>query len=1818
MSNQFELGVAVVSVQIDEAQASASAARAATKAAKIFSDTLNAALGRSNSFDALDKLLAKPRALKIDTPAASKSIDALEGRLRGLGGTNLPPLKIPTPNTKPATDAIEKLARLAADTAKMSIKADIGVNKSLGKDTAELQKQLATTIELERHRRKLGDLAKLKLDSSDLDAAKRSLQDLHEKSLKNIDLKFDAGKAKSSFDGLGKSLGKSLSAGATGAIAGIAASITGTITNAVAAGAKNAVGVIGDRTETRKIDTQSRKIGTLGGDEKESRSLATQVQKDTGFTTSQADILAAMYEVNSSGFSKAADAAQILTASQKAAVAGATELMTVQDAVTSILNSYSMSASDATEVTNQMAGAVNAGKISYEQYSSLIGKITAGAASAGVSLIDLNSVIAIGTANGLKAESAITGTGQAISSIAKPSGEASKLAAKLGIEFNSAALKSKGLVGVLKTIEDAGGGDYGTLLKLFGSVEATAAIMPVFNKGFAALGDISSQISGTNGEDAFKLQLQSMANLEKRSGEIARNIKIQFETSMAPAIEAIMNVVSGVLENLNSAGLFEQLNAGAKTFADTLKDNPEVIKQISDAIASLATEGFTFIADEAKKLTEYLKENPTAIKDTIDSAKVLAETVGGIVGFVVDLAKGFKDAGGGSTALTEIFDDLRVIFGDVNKEGSSFGETLGWCLGVVQDIVDSLGAMFILKTITGIARDLSEATSFQDAVLKRCNESYAAMKGWLDKNQWVSQAIGKVWEFIVGVVKAVLSPFNNVYNIIDQSVQKTGLFKDQWNGMKQTFSNVFGWINEKVIQPIISAKEHLAGLIGMGGNGGDNNANNGPLSSQSNTFKDVVVTSAVDGDGQPGMDYVTEANNGNGGRGAWVPSLTAGKVIEVRNDNRELTDGSGEQGYGNVAIVRTLDEKSGEFVDLLYAHFDKLTVKVGDEVAVGTVLGTQGRTGSTTGAHTSVDFYGKDSNQATAASLAMRDRLANDLASGAGGLNGRIGQREQMGPAMPSSGGGGGSWRKEAWDAYKHQGFSDEAVAALVGAIQQESQGNPNAVGDGGQANGILQWHPDRRDSKYTPGNFRGQLAYSLHEMDTDYTKIKPDLKNNKNLDQSIELVRRWIRPGEFGNRTEYARQALSEFGGSSGGGYSPTQQATQQIKQVTQQATAQAKQVVSKATQPNYPLLQLTVPGGETYKGGTTGGVKSDTSIKQAAEDAKRKQAAEDAYKSAAEAVSKARKRIDTALDQKRLQEDTKRETENQTQLNKFRESRIGLTDSTAIEGSQQSEKLYKLEFDAASDRLKIEREIADLKTARSLKSADLKSKNPNLVDGATDSTTDYSAAIKTKESQLKNISKINAENLRLTNLEQDATNELANRDLDRAQTAQEQVNASNALLRSLKSQKSEIVGVGDEADRQRELIDLDIDSAETLAKFASERLKLEQDITDKTAERGKLPTDSVAYEQLGKAIDGIKLKLTDLQSQANFELKIISDKELKASQDYLENLRKIAEETSRLASTEIENVALSDADRLAGDAQQRYRRNGKYDSQGQNMEAQSIRDKFAIDRDRSRESIRAQTKELNKNGLVRSEGQENQLISNSDLELTRKAEDSLGNIKTLGQEVAGMFVGTFQTALDGLFDGTKSLGQALGDMLGDFSKQLFSLASSNILQSLFGGLLGGGFGLGGTAPIKLSGGFLPTAYNGGIANYAGGGIIDAMNRERVQSGGLQPILAVLNQGEMVIPAKQTSELRKLMGSSIGNFAGGTPGGAAMGNALVNGATSNSPGGLTIAGGITINSSGNEAYDAKKFTDTVRTIWHDEAQRAMRDGGIMAPLQRR
>ena len=235
-----------------------------------------------------------------------------------------------------------------------------------------------------------------------------------------------------------------------------------------------------------EADKAAAAVQTLGVNADKLKRELLGVSNELEGLVSQTQLTTAAYDVASAGFTDAAGAANILKAASLGAVGGLSDLGTVADATTSVLNAYGLSSDKAAKLVDGFIQTQNDGKIVVAQYAQQIGRVAPIAAAAGVGIDELNAAISTVTAQGVPIESTFAGLRQVIASVIKPTDEASKAAEALGIDFSSAAIKTKGFGGFLEEVVQKIGGSEVALTKLFGSVEALAAILPLTNDGLVS------------------------------------------------------------------------------------------------------------------------------------------------------------------------------------------------------------------------------------------------------------------------------------------------------------------------------------------------------------------------------------------------------------------------------------------------------------------------------------------------------------------------------------------------------------------------------------------------------------------------------------------------------------------------------------------------------------------------------------------------------------------------------------------------------------------------------------------------------------------------------------------------------------------------------------------------------------------------------------------------------------------------------------------------------------------------------------------------------------------------------------------------------------------------------------------------------------------------------------------------------------------------------------------------------------------------------------------------------------------------------------
>lgn len=296
-------------------------------------------------------------------------------------------------------------------------------------------------------------------------------------------------------------------------------------------------------------------VRTLGVDSKRLKAELLGVSAELRGLKSQTELTAAAYDVASAGFTDASDAAKILKASSLGAVGGLSDLATVADAATSVLNAYGISARNADKIIDGFIQTQNDGKIIVAQYASQIGRIAPIAAAAGVGVDELNAAISAVTATGVPVESTFSGLRQAIASVIKPTKEAQDAAKLLGLQFDSAAIKSKGFGGFLTDVIQKTGGSEVALTRLFGSVEAVATILPLANddlKKFNKSLDNQRKSAGA-AEKAAKVLggtvSQQTTSIVNNIGNIARVL----DERLGPVLNGILTQINNIITAATTA-----------------------------------------------------------------------------------------------------------------------------------------------------------------------------------------------------------------------------------------------------------------------------------------------------------------------------------------------------------------------------------------------------------------------------------------------------------------------------------------------------------------------------------------------------------------------------------------------------------------------------------------------------------------------------------------------------------------------------------------------------------------------------------------------------------------------------------------------------------------------------------------------------------------------------------------------------------------------------------------------------------------------------------------------------------------------------------------------------------------------------------------------------------------------------------------------------------------------------------------------------------------------------------------------------------------
>lgn len=312
------------------------------------------------------------------------------------------------------------------------------------------------------------------------------------------------------------------------------------------------------------------------------------VNRELNNTVRSTDALLGQYEVLSSGFTKAADSQQVLTAGLKLTGIGqaggqATDPGETLRLLGKTLNAYQQSSAEAAKTAAILNAVVENGITTIPELSQGFGQTATTARAAGIALNDLAAGTAVLTTQGINTATALTGLQRVAGAIIQKTPEAQKALDKLSlngqkIRFDQAEVQAKGFTQALIDLNAAAGGNVRVLQEIFPEEIAFRTVLGLLAQDGQKLQSVLQSVSTANAASLDKVFEGATGDRISRFEQIANKFQeliIKIAASVAPVFEPGIEILSRI----------------AKIFSDL----PEPVKKlIGDFIAFQITTRATF------------------------------------------------------------------------------------------------------------------------------------------------------------------------------------------------------------------------------------------------------------------------------------------------------------------------------------------------------------------------------------------------------------------------------------------------------------------------------------------------------------------------------------------------------------------------------------------------------------------------------------------------------------------------------------------------------------------------------------------------------------------------------------------------------------------------------------------------------------------------------------------------------------------------------------------------------------------------------------------------------------------------------------------------------------------------------------------------------------------------------------------------------------------------------------------------------------------------------------------------------------------------
>ena len=289
------------------------------------------------------------------------------------------------------------------------------------------------------------------------------------------------------------------------------------------------------------LDNSIRKVSTLSGDILPVEKIREETRRISDMSgIASKEVAESMYEALSAGVDPS-KVTGFTESAVKLTKAGFTDMGTVIDATTTVLNAYGDEADSVSKIHDIFVKTQDKGKITVDQLGQSIGRVIPIAASSGVKLNQLGTAYSILTARGIDANQSTTAINSLLNELSSSGTKADKvLRQKTGKSFKDLTKDGKNLGEVLKIIEDSANASGMSMNDMFGNLNASKAATSLANAGLEEYNRVLGEMDNSGGSvDAnFEKMLGPGEKLARVSNKIKNNL-IDLGAEAVPYLEIL-------------------------------------------------------------------------------------------------------------------------------------------------------------------------------------------------------------------------------------------------------------------------------------------------------------------------------------------------------------------------------------------------------------------------------------------------------------------------------------------------------------------------------------------------------------------------------------------------------------------------------------------------------------------------------------------------------------------------------------------------------------------------------------------------------------------------------------------------------------------------------------------------------------------------------------------------------------------------------------------------------------------------------------------------------------------------------------------------------------------------------------------------------------------------------------------------------------------------------------------------------------------------------------------------------------------------------